>query len=238
MSRLESEISGPSEFPSTVWSRLVAGEDRRASIEYLARHYWRPAYLYIRRRWRKGPEDARDLTQGFFATAIESELLSKADPGRGSFRKFLRASIENFLRNDYRDSRALKRGGAESILSLEATGAADAAVARNGDPAELFDREWIESVFERCMPLLAERYAKEGRPEYFEIFRRYDVDRPVEGGPTYDDLAREFHLSIDDVRNRLTHARDRWRKSVLDELREASGTAADFAAEVKDLFPA
>lgn len=236
MAEKDTEIPGSSEFPSTVWSRLVQGVDPRAAAEYLALRYWKPAYHYVRRRWGRSNEDAKDLTQGFFAEALERDLLAKADPERGSFRRFLRASLENYLRNASRDAKALKRGGGVKLVPLELLDEADMAEAREGKPEELFDREWIEALFERCLPVLREQYAAEGRMAYFEIFRRYDLETDDRNRPTYEVLAGELKVPVTDVRNWLAHARSRWQKLIREELRETTSSPADLEREVKELF--
>ncbi len=42
------------------------------------------------------PEDARDLTQGFFTQLIEKQSLSRADPERGRFRSYLLGAFKHF----------------------------------------------------------------------------------------------------------------------------------------------
>mgnify|MGYP003577388148 CR=1 FL=1 len=54
----------------------------RAALDELCRAYWFPLYVYVRRRG-TSPEDAEDLTQGYFAALIERGYLSQADRGRG-----------------------------------------------------------------------------------------------------------------------------------------------------------
>ncbi len=232
----DTTIPGPADFPSTAWSRLIQRPDRE-SAEFLATHYWKPAYLYVRRKWRKSNEDAKDLTQAFFTEALRSDFLQKADPNRGSFRRFLKASLENFLRKQHRDAKAEKRGGGKPALSLDDVGEAEELASREGDPDALFDREWLESMFERCLPRLREAYEKDGKAVYFELFRRYELERPSQGGVTYDELAAEFRVSVSDVRNWLHHARTKWRKIVLDEMSETCASTSDLEAEARELFP-
>lgn len=234
LSEQDTSIPGPREFPSTAWSRLVTGDKSDAS-RWLVSGYWKPAYLYIRRRWKRSNEDAKDLAQGFFADALDKDLLSRANPDRGSFRKFLRTSLENFLRNAARDAGALKRGGGATVVPLEAMAEAEASVARAGDPDALYNREWAETVLERCIPRLREAYEREGRGELFEVFRRYDYDTAA-GRPTYEELAKEFGKPATDIRNWLVHARARWQKLVREELRETAGSDEALEAEVRELF--
>src|SRR3981189_3431398 len=61
-----------SKFPATRWSVLEAirGRDpaeQSRALDTLFAAYWKPVYKYVRLRWNRAPEDAQDLTQGFFA---------------------------------------------------------------------------------------------------------------------------------------------------------------------------
>jgi RNA polymerase sigma-70 factor (ECF subfamily) len=59
-------------FLTTRWTMVLPGhgEDSRAQAwDHVCRTYWYPVYAFIRRRGTP-PEDASDLTQGFFAKLI------------------------------------------------------------------------------------------------------------------------------------------------------------------------
>ena len=82
--------SGPASFPTTRWSRILAARDgdpdateARGALADLCRAYWYPLYAFIRRRGHD-PEDARDLTQEFFARLIEADFLAGVDRAGGS----------------------------------------------------------------------------------------------------------------------------------------------------------
>src|SRR5438128_11279475 len=55
---------------------------RRRALSALATAYWRPVYGYLRLHWRKPHDEAADLTQDFFAHALEKDLLARFDPAR------------------------------------------------------------------------------------------------------------------------------------------------------------
>jgi RNA polymerase sigma-70 factor (ECF subfamily) len=65
---------GPVAFTTTHWSVVLEaqGESPAAqeALENLCRTYWRPIYGFVRRQGIK-PEEAKDLTQGFFALLLE-----------------------------------------------------------------------------------------------------------------------------------------------------------------------
>src|SRR5689334_4499364 len=88
-----SEVTGRTVFATTQWSIvLIAGEEDTpralAALEKLCQTYWHPLYSYVRRRG-YSPDDAKDLTQGFFAWLLERNWLGRADQQRGRFRSFL-----------------------------------------------------------------------------------------------------------------------------------------------------
>ncbi len=68
----------PRRFLTTHWSLVVAaGSDEaddssaRTALEELCRAYWYPLYAFVRARG-YSEDDARDLTQSFFARILES----------------------------------------------------------------------------------------------------------------------------------------------------------------------
>src|SRR5437660_1288726 len=102
------------EFDSTHWSVVLRAGDSKGpqyaeSLEKLCRAYWYPLYAFVRRN-RRDPEEARDLTQEFFAKLLEKKWLAQADPARGRFRTFLLAALKHFLANEWHRARTLKRG--------------------------------------------------------------------------------------------------------------------------------
>jgi len=66
------------------------------------------------------PDEARDLTQAFFAQFLEAKRVQLADPARGRFRSYLIALLKNFLTTEWRRGQAEKRGGGKGLISLEA----------------------------------------------------------------------------------------------------------------------
>src|SRR5262245_37398751 len=87
-------------FPTTQWNLvLIAGDgfsrESREALASLCRIYWYPLYAYVRRQGYP-PEEAQDLTQGFFARLLEKQYLRQYQRERGRFRSFLLASLKHF----------------------------------------------------------------------------------------------------------------------------------------------
>jgi hypothetical protein len=110
-----SRSEGAAQFRTTRWTVIMlaahgknpAGE---AALAELYRLYWSPLYAFARYRG-YSPQDAQDLTQGFFVHVIEHETLTRADPLKGKFRSFLLGSFQKYLSVDAQRARCVKRGG-------------------------------------------------------------------------------------------------------------------------------
>jgi len=223
--------AGGSRFPATAWSllsRLRDPKDPRVQ-EYLNRMmqmYWRPIYKYVRIAWKRSNEDAKDLTQAFFIHLLEGDLLAKADPERGNFRKLLMAALRNFLANEIRAGHAQKRGGGRMIVSLDVTGE-EQGTADPTDPKEAFESQWAKELLERAI----DKLSRTVRGPVYAAFRRFHLeDAPVR------DIARELKATEAQVGHYLQDARTVLRRLVMDEIREYVNDETEIARELDELF--
>src|SRR5207249_8506956 len=111
--------NGAVAFATTHWSVVLTaqGESPAAqeALEKLCRTYWRPIYSFVRRQG-IGPEEAEDLTQGFFALMLERRDLSTVRKEKGRLRSYLLASVKNFVADERRRAMAIKRGKGERLI--------------------------------------------------------------------------------------------------------------------------
>ena len=99
--------------PVTVWGRLR--DASRESVEYFAVRYATPIYCYYRRKWRLGPDEAKDTTMGFIAEKLVSgNLLKSFRPGQHRFRSYLLQALRNYLVDSFRRRNKL------NVLQLDA----------------------------------------------------------------------------------------------------------------------
>src|SRR5215831_6843361 len=116
--------SGGLAFPPTSHSTIRAvwssdESERSGGFEALISAYWMPVYKYLRIRWQKSTDDAKDLTQAFFLAAMEKDFFRPFDPERARFRTFLRTCLDGFVSNHDKCAKRLKRGGAVEFTSLD-----------------------------------------------------------------------------------------------------------------------
>jgi len=110
-------------FPATRVSLLAgiasdSASERHRALERIVQAYWKPVYKYVRLKWKRSHDDAKDLTQGFFAAATEKKYLAAFDPEKGRFRTFLRVCVNRYASKAASAEKAVKRGGG-AVLALD-----------------------------------------------------------------------------------------------------------------------
>jgi RNA polymerase sigma factor (sigma-70 family) len=240
----DTNLAGQGKFPPTRWSVIVAArsaepEERRRALEVLIAAYWRPVYKYIRLRWGKDNEEAKDLTQDFFFRFLEKDFLASYEPQRARLRTFLRVCVDRLICNEDKASRRLKRGGEIEFQPLDFE-SAEGELRQIEIPSpegieDFFDREWVRSVFRESLERLRQECEKRGKQTHFRLLEFYDIE---EGGreQTYQQVAQRFAMKTTDVTNHLAYARREFRRIVLDQLREMTGSEEEFQRETETLL--
>jgi RNA polymerase sigma-70 factor (ECF subfamily) len=220
---------GRSAFLTTRWSVVISAGDSRSprsreSLAQLCELYWRPVYAYVRRRG-ETPEDARDLTQEFFATLLEKNYVASADPSRGRFRSFLLASVQHFLLNAWDRKRARKRGGGIRHESLDVTpeeGFARVEPASYETPERIFEQQWALSLVQRVIDDLRIEQTLAGKAETFDVLLPLMCGERQE--ESYRDAAAALGTTPGAVRVAVHRLRRRFRSMLVAEI---AGTVAD-----------
>ena len=229
------------QFATTHWSVVGAAGDRRSSLadaalEKLRRTYWSPLYAYIRRRG-YGEHDAQDLTQEFFARLLEKNYPGQADPRKGKFRSFLLLTLNHFLSDERAKARAQKRGGGQTVLSLDA----QAAEARyrlepmdEVTPEKIFERRWAQAVLDQAVTRLRGEYAAAGRSRFFDVLQRFQPGE--QAALSYAEAAAQLGVSEGAVKTLIHRLRQRHQQLVGEEVAHTVTTAAEVDEELRLLI--
>jgi RNA polymerase sigma-70 factor (ECF subfamily) len=175
---MSSTSSGDPQFHTTQWNRIAVaagqeGAESRAALADLCQAYWYPLYAFLRRCGHSA-EDARDLTQGFFAALLEKGYLADADRKRGRFRSFLLTAATRFAAKERDKAAAQKRGGGRRVLPLdfeEGERRYKHEPAHNWTPERIFDRRWALTLLDRTLARLRQEHESAGKLEQFEALK-------------------------------------------------------------------
>jgi len=188
--------------------------------------YWKPVYRFIRIKFRKDNEDAKDLTQGFFTTALERDFFARFDPARASFRTYVRMAVERFVINQHAASSRQKRGGDIQFEPLEDY----AAISES--PEQVFEREWQRQLFELALDDLRAHCTAAGKLLQLQIFEAYDLANEDQR-PSYASLATRLGIPETAVTNHLAWARRTLRGFVTERLRGVTSGEQELRKEVR-----
>jgi RNA polymerase sigma factor (sigma-70 family) len=241
---------GSGKFPATRWSAVLAARsgdpaERSRALDAITAAYWKPVYKYIRIRWGKSNEDAKDLTQEFFVRVIEKGTLAGFNPAKARLRTFLRVCVDHLVANDAKAAKRLKRGGEATHLSLDFP-AAEAELAHANVSAlagaspetieDFLEKEFIRSLFALAVENLRQLCEQRGKQVHFRLFQIYDLEESGTKRPGYTELAVKFKIAATDVTNYLAFARREFRRIALEKLREMTASDQEFRREARALL--
>ena len=235
---------GQHRFPVTNQSAIVLARSadqvvRQRAFETILASYWKPVYKYVRLKWQASNEDAKDLTQGFFANAFEKNHFATYDASKASFQTFLRTCLDGFVSNERKAGTRIKRGGDIEHFQLDFV-SAEGEFAQNTaselTPEDYFHREWVRWMFTLAVEELRKRCNEAGKGIRFEVFERYDLANDSVENVSYASLGEEFGLDTATVTNYLAAARRDFRRIVVEKLREITATEEEFQNEARSLL--
>lgn len=230
-------------FSTTQWSLVVRAGDRadptaQLALESLCRSYWFPLYAYVRREG-YDEHDAQDLTQAFFARFLEKEYLHDVDRRRGRFRSFLLASLRHFLANARDHQKAAKRGGGETVLSIDF---AHAEQRYRHEPItewtaeKLFHRRWALELLQTVMDRLRAEWATAEKGAYFSALQAFLSGDAT--NRTYAEVARELDTTEGAVKTAVHRLRRRYRALLREEIAHTVTEPEQIEDEIQQLFGA
>jgi RNA polymerase sigma-70 factor (ECF subfamily) len=197
-------------------------------LDTLTRRYWDAICSYVRVEWSTANDEAEDLTQEFFLWLVQTEVLKRYAPDRGSFRSYLKGLLRNFRRHERRAAHAKKRGGGKALLSLDHDHADEPVDPRTLEAERAFDAAWVGIVTKRALDRIRERIGADTLR--WRIYAGYDLE-PEEGRPTYAALAERLGIKSTDVRNHIFAVRERLREAIRLELSDTVANERDLEKE-------
>jgi RNA polymerase sigma-70 factor (ECF subfamily) len=211
-----------------------ADQEVRKALSELCELYWRPIYALARRAGHSR-DDAADLIHGFVEWIVASNALVKVQPELGRFRNWLKAAFENFMANEARRARALKRGGGFSLISIEDMDAEERHGIASADhltPEQAYLCRWARAVSEHAVSQLRKDYEADGRLDWFEQLRGF-----LDGNDqNYEDLARELTVPPPTLRKRVHKMRERFNALLRAEVEHTVARRSEVDDELRQLI--
>jgi RNA polymerase sigma factor (sigma-70 family) len=227
-------------FATTHWSVVLEAQGQspaaQAALEKLCRTYWRPLYEFVRRQG-VGTEDAKDLTQGFFALLLERRDLDAVRKEKGRLRSYLLTSLKHFLASEQRRALAIKRGKGQRLVPLEELSAIEGIKMEPADhlsPDRLYERRWASTLMEQVLRRLKDEYRAAGNATLFDWLKQLLLDEP--GAPSRAEIAARLGMTENAVWQALHRFRHRYQLLLREEISHTVAVASDIEDEVRHLI--
>ncbi len=234
--------SPPAGFKPTRWTAVLRARGEsptaQAALGELCEAYYAPVLAFIRSAGRND-DSARDLTQEFFARLLVRHGLDTVEPGRGRFRSLLLGAVKHFLADQHDRAQAVKRGGGQPVLSLDANLSTSTTFQLQipdptSPPSETaFDRQWAETLVARALDLLASEFASAGKLEQFGILKPWLLGQ-IES-LSQAEAARRLGLTEGAVKVAIHRLRKRFRELVKAEIAHTVSDPAEIQDELRYL---
>jgi len=227
-------------FTTTHWSVVLEaqGESPAAqeALEKLCRMYWRPIYSFVRRQG-VAPEEAEDLTQGFFAQLLERGSLGAVRKEKGRLRSYLLGALKYFLADEQRRSMAIKRGKGQRLIPLEEIRADERIEMEPADPVTaemIYERRWALTVLEQVLDRLKNEYRTAGNAALFDSLKQLLPDEP--GSPSQAEIAAHLGMTENALRQAFYRFRQRYQSLLREEIAHTVATPGDIEDELRHLI--
>ncbi len=209
-------------FPSTCWTLVVSLKEgqktssRDESLSQICETYWFPLYSFARHRGRSS-HDAEDAVQGFLTSVVTGDYLARADHEKGKLRTFLLTGFTRYLKDLNVQKNALKRGGQNSILSLDLMQAEEWLEGEEIQDTETsldFEREWALTTMRTAISQIEKQENQSGKSSArFKILSRFLTPQSCDGF-TREEAANRLEISPDACDKAIQRLRLTFRETV------------------------
>jgi RNA polymerase sigma factor (sigma-70 family) len=229
-------------FTTTHWSVVLAAQApspaAEQALEKLCCTYWRPIYSFVRRQG-AGSEEAKDLTQGFFALLLERRDLDAVRKEKGRLRSYLLTSLKHFLTNERSRAMAIKRGEGQRLIPLEELREREAVGFARTDiltAEQIYERGWALALLDQVLTRLGDEYRAAGPASagLFDQLQKLLIDESDR--PSQAEIAGELGMSENAVKQAFHRLRQRYRELLREEIAHTVMLPGDIEDELRHLI--
>jgi RNA polymerase sigma-70 factor (ECF subfamily) len=229
--------NGAVAFATTHWSIVLAAQGEspaaQAALEKLCRTYWWPLYGFVRRQG-YSPDEAQDLTQGFFELLLERRDFDAVRQEKGRLRSYLLVSLKNFLAKARRRELAVKRGEGRALVPLGELLARERADLEPADTLtadRIYERRWALTLLEQVLTRLESEYRSAGNAKLFDCLKEFLSDEPSQRSQA--EVAAELGMTENALKQAFHRLRQRYRELLRDEIAQTVALPGDVEDELR-----
>lgn len=225
-------------FEMTRWSMItqVFGAGDRASadaLDELSVRYRYAVYAYVR-RCGHAPAIALDITRGFTLHLRQHFRQMERSPDKEHFRRFLLARLNEWLADDWRDTRDELEDSPAAFADAELETRYLHDSPHFQSPEHAFQRAFALEVLARAFSRLRAEARQTGHIDMYDALAPFLARDPAPG--QYEEIARALRTRPLALVVALKRLRQRLRELSSDELADTVSSADEFAMEQSTLL--
>jgi len=230
-------------FATTHWSLVLTAQGQSAAaeeaLEKLCRIYWRPLYVFACRQG-YDPEEARDLTQGFFQLLLTRRDLATVRREKGRLRSYLLVSFKHFLGCKRRREMTVKRGHGRWLIPLEELPRTERTVPLSSGLVDslsadrLYQRRWASTLIEHVLNRLKKEYRATGNAFLFDSLKQLLPDEPEAASRT--EIAAKLGITDNALRQAFHRFRHRYQLLLREEIGHTVADPGEIEDELRHLI--
>ncbi len=205
------------QFVDTHWSLVFDAARSRGPDQLKARaafyqNYRKPLLTRLHRAG-YSPSDSEDICQDFFFHLLSPahKFFSEVREEKGKLRTFLLKTLELFLCNEWRKSKAKKRNPDCAIESIDATECQVQIPDANPTPDVAYDRAWALQLIDIALDEVRQEYCHRNDSVTFDLLYPHITGHSKK--PIYAEIAVMLRLTEDNVKQKASRLRKRFAKS-------------------------
>ena len=163
-------------------------------------------------------------------------MIERAEQDRGRLRSFLLRSFRNFMTDEWKRENAAKRGGGQTIVSIDA----ELAEKRyknepytSDTPETLFERQWALTLMDRVFERVRQDYEALGKLEIFDAFK--GVFGKSKDSVPYADIGDRLGMNESTARVTAFRLRNHMRDVLHSEIERTLEASVDVSEELRHL---
>ena len=227
-------------FTTTHWSVVLEAQGQSPAARKRSKNF--AAHigdLFIASSGEKAlrPEEAEDLTQGFFALLMQRRNFDDVRKEKGRLRSYLLTSLKHFLVSEHRRAVTLKRGKGQHPVPLDELSGAERSDMEPADhltAERVYERRWALTLMEQVLRRLRDEYDTAGNSSLFNLLKQLLPDEP--GAPSRAQIAAQLGMTENAVRQALHRFRQRYQLLLREEISHTVAIASDIEDELRHLI--
>ena len=183
------------------------------------------------------PEEAEDLTQGFFALLLERRDFDAVRKEKGRLRSYLLTSLKHFLASEHRRAMTVKRGKGQQLIPLEELRANQQVEMERADhlrAERIYERRWALTLMEQVLRRLKDEYCTAGNAVLFDSLKQLLPDEP--GAQSRTEIALQLGMTDNALRQAFHRFRQRYQLLLREEISHTVAIASDVEDELRHLI--